>query len=349
MSQVLDFCKDGYDNGQWPNTASVPSLPVSRKRFRDNEESFNDVHPRNNNGPGKKTTTGSAEFVVNPEYESDGSFEEAVPYQTGYWAKKFKELCGYRKKKGHCIFRCHDPEYVELSKWVFSQCNEYRRMEWRKDTFLTPGRIKALEGIGFVWGQKRPSWEERLSELAEFRKIYGHCIVPYNYSANIQLGNWVATQRYQYRLQQDGETSPMTTIRIQALESLGFEWRVCVTAWEDKLIELADYRKIHGHCNASKSMSKESKLGDWVSNQRSQYRLKLEGRASHMTLPRIKALEGLGFEWITSRSSWQDRFSELADHHKIHGNCNVPKSISGYSKLATWVTKQRSQYRLLRI
>jgi hypothetical protein len=345
MSQVIDLCEDSDDDGQWLKTASLPPLPLSRKRTRDNEEYPHDAHRRNENGPGNKTTTGSVEFVAVLEYESDDSSEESL-YKAGDWKKKFKELCGYRQKKGHCIFRCHDPEYVELSKWVFSQCCEHRRMMSRKDTFLTPARIKALEGIGFVWNQSRPSWEDRFNELAIFRRIYGHCIVPYNYSGNIQLGNWVATQRYQYRLAQDGETSPMTPARIQELESLGFEWRVCVTAWEDRLIELAEYRKIHGHCNVSKSISKDSKLGEWVANQRSQYRFKLEGKTSHMTLPRIQALEGLGFEWITSRSCWEDRLSELADYCKIHGKCNVPKSMSGNSKLATWVANQRSQYRL---
>jgi hypothetical protein len=41
----------------------------------------------------------------------------------------------------------------------------------------------------------------------------------------------------------------MTLPRIQKFESLGFEWGVCMTPWEDHLSELADFRKIHGHCN----------------------------------------------------------------------------------------------------
>jgi hypothetical protein len=47
-------------------------------------------------------------------------------------------------------------------------------------------------------------------------------------------------------------------LRIQILERLGFEW-VCVSvAWEDRLSELADFRKIHGHCNI-----KNHQLGKW--------------------------------------------------------------------------------------
>jgi hypothetical protein len=40
----------------------------------------------------------------------------------------------------------------------------------------------------------------------------------------------------------------MTNSRIQDWKAW-FEWDRFVTAWEDRLSELADYRKIHGHCN----------------------------------------------------------------------------------------------------
>jgi hypothetical protein len=41
----------------------------------------------------------------------------------------------------------------------------------------------------------------------------------------------------------------MTLSRIHAPESLGFEWEPHGVTWEDRLSELTDYRKIHGHCN----------------------------------------------------------------------------------------------------
>jgi hypothetical protein len=71
-----------------------------------------------------------------------------------------------------------------------------------------------------------PSWEARLSQLADYRKIHGHCNVPKGYSENAQLANWVRTQRYQYKLHREGKASQMTLSRIQELESLGFEWDI---------------------------------------------------------------------------------------------------------------------------
>ena len=45
------------------------------------------------------------------------------------------------------------------------------------------------------------------------------------YAENPQLGNWVSTQRAQYKkFQQDPSTSSMTQERIERLESIGFEW-----------------------------------------------------------------------------------------------------------------------------
>jgi hypothetical protein len=65
MSQVIDFCEDS-DDGEWPNSTSCPSLQLSGKRPRDEESSYT-THPRKENGPGKKTSAGSTEFVVDLE------------------------------------------------------------------------------------------------------------------------------------------------------------------------------------------------------------------------------------------------------------------------------------------
>jgi hypothetical protein len=121
---------------------------------------------------------------------------------------------------------------------------------------------------------------------------------------------WVANQRRTYSLHLKGKTSPMTLPRIQALESLGFEWgssRGATCPWEDRLSELANYRKVHGHCNVPRKYNKNAKLGRWVTTQRHTYSLHLKGETSGMTLPRIQALERLGFEWKPSISRRQGK------------------------------------------
>jgi hypothetical protein len=106
---------------------------------------------------------------------------------------------------------------------------------------------------------------------------------------------WVAKQRYLYGLHAKGKTSSMTLTRIQALESLGFEYDSHGAAWEERLSELADYRKEHGHCNVPKRYSENTKLAKWVEKQWRNYKLHREGKTSPMTTYRIQALERLGF------------------------------------------------------
>jgi hypothetical protein len=259
------------------------------------------------------------------------------------WEGRLSELADYRKIHGNCNVPTRYNENPKLGTWVGAQRIHYRL----KRSYMTLSRIQELESMGFEWGTCSTAWEVRLSELADFRKIHGHCNVPVRYSKTPELGRWVVTQRYQYRFHLEGKKSPMTTVRIQKLESLGFEWkRAPLTAWEVRLSELADFCKIHGHCNVPKHYSKNPKLANWVATQRFEYRLHLKGKTSPMIILHIQKLEGLGFEWDSHGTTWEDRLGEFADYRKIHGNCNVPNRYSESPKLANWVANQRYQYRL---
>jgi hypothetical protein len=55
----------------------------------------------------------------------------------------------------------------------------------------------------------------------------------------------------------------MTLSRIQEWKALGFEWAIYNSAWEDRLSELVDYRKIDGHCNVP-ALQRKNQLTNWV-------------------------------------------------------------------------------------
>jgi hypothetical protein len=233
------------------------------------------------------------------ELESLG-FESGV-YATTVWEERLRELADYRRIHGHCNVPRSNGENAKLANWVGTQRTEYRLLyEEGKTSSMTLSNIQALESLGFEWNTHGASWEIRLSELADYRKEHGHCNVPRSYSENTRLSTWVRHQRTQNRLHRDGKPSLMTLTRIQELEDIGFEWGTCGTAWEDRLSELAGYRKIQGHCNVPTNYSENTKLAHWVANQRKQYKLHAEGKASSMTLPRIQELERLGFRWMSS-------------------------------------------------
>jgi hypothetical protein len=282
MSQVIDLCEDSDDNEERPNAASLPSLPLSFKRPRDKEKSSNDTFLRNN-GPVNKTAKGSAEFVVDLELANDAE----ISHHKKRRVVVRRISSAKNDAAGNCALMLKG---VEATEQDFD--GEDSELTSRNDG-------SASNASGQQW---TPSvWRDRLSELADYRKIHGHCNVPGKYSENSKLGTWVANQRKYYMLHLKGKTSPMTTFRIQELESLGFEWRrIYFPVWEDRLTELADYRKIYGHCNVPSRYSKNTKLGVWVAAQRNQYMLHLKGETSFITLPRIQALESLGFEWKLS-------------------------------------------------
>ena len=74
--------------------------------------------------------------------------------------------------------------------------------------------------------EKYASWEERFNDLKDYRKLHGNCNVPQTYQPNKALGNWVNTQRKQYKKFQNGEKSFITKERILKLDSIEFVWNI---------------------------------------------------------------------------------------------------------------------------
>jgi hypothetical protein len=229
------------------------------------------------------------------------------------WEKHFNELADYREIHGHCNVPNNYSLNSRLAKYVETQRDYYKLHMEGKRAYITLSRIQRLEDLGFEWGATTS--EDCLKELAEYCEINGHCNVPENCNENPKLGHWVATQRKQYKLDIEGKTSSMTLTHIKELESLGFEWEICGAAWNDRVSALADYRKIHGHCDVPNNYCGGSRLGKWVAAQRFNYKLHMEGKRSQINLPRIESLESLGFQWklATSRRKETPRGPSLDD------------------------------------
>jgi len=140
-------------------------------------------------------------------------------------------------------------------------------------------------------------WSEKYVELKAYRESQGHCCVPHTYTENLALARWVKRQRYQYKLMEEGKPSTMTAERVKALEDLDFIWDSQRAAWEERLNELHDFRRKHGHCNVPSNFKDNPQLATWVKCQRRQYKLHFRGRPSNMTDRRVGQLESIGFEW----------------------------------------------------
>jgi hypothetical protein len=285
---------EGASNTAPAEIAEGPPPPTTARSTDTVDASTRCQSPRETETQLQRTET-SEEQV-----DDDANADDVRELPGSLWGDRLRELADYRKIQGHCNVPQKYSENIKLGRWVNTQRKQYNWHLEGKTSSMTNFRIQALESLDFEWTRYGGTATWDLSELVDYRKIDGHCNVPMNYSENPQLGTWVSEQRKHYNLQVKGMKSHMTLSRIQALESLDFEWDCYGAAWKDHLSGLADYRKEHGHCNVPQKYSENLQLGRWVSAQRSQYRLHLEGKPSPMTTFRIQELESLSFEWKSS-------------------------------------------------
>ncbi|KAL3800305.1 hypothetical protein HJC23_003601 [Cyclotella cryptica] len=61
------------------------------------------------------------------------------------WDAKYKEICAFKRKHGHCNVKTKDKENPALGRWVTSQRADY------KNDRLGEDKIDKLNAIGFCW------------------------------------------------------------------------------------------------------------------------------------------------------------------------------------------------------
>ena len=145
-------------------------------------------------------------------------------------------------------------------------------------------------------------WWERFTELMEFNKTNGHCLVPHKFPENPLLAQWVKRQRYQYKLKSRGDHSTLSDDRQQQLEALGFVWDSHRAAWDERFHELRSFKLSQGHVNVPSGYKHNPTLAVWVKCQRRQYRLFQSGKASNMNEERVQKLNSINFVWNPRQS-----------------------------------------------
>jgi hypothetical protein len=199
--------------------------------------------------------------------------------------------------------------------------------------------------------RRHSDWRDLFRQLCEYKVRFGHCLVPQRYSANPKLGRWVMRQRINYRFYTVENSSVMAAEHIRALDGVGFNWGTSKTdltvIWNARIQELREFKVQFGHCLVPLNYSADPKLGRWVANQRSSWKVYHQrGKPSPMTAERMLELESVGFEWRPNYDTWNERFEQLREFKVHFGNCLVPSKYSANPKLGRWVSKQRSMYRL---
>ena len=148
------------------------------------------------------------------------------PRQTLSWDVRANQWREYYQEHGH------DPPKKSkiLGKWMYNQRAKYEERQAGKKNNLTDEQIQKLTEWGFKWEfryklptNKAPakSWDERLQDLVEFKRIHGHTSPPEHLPG---LGGWVKTQKTEYHRSLRGLSSGLTKERLAKLNEIGFDF-----------------------------------------------------------------------------------------------------------------------------
>lgn len=209
------------------------------------------------------------------------------------------------------------------------------------------------------------TFEERIEQLNQFIKDNGHCAVSQRYEKDASLGNWANDIRKAYRCVRLGKKPdrPLTFDMILQLESIGFKWKLQdhEAQFEQHLADLAEFKRIHGHCDVPAKYEKNPQLGNWINNMRQSYKARQTGGTTRprrgLTQERVDKLEALGFRWQVewkfqdeTRQKFDEKFehyfSLLQEYQKKNGHCNVPKRSGA---LGSWCQRMREAYRYVSV
>jgi len=205
-------------------------------------------------------------------------------------------------------------------------------------------------GKDFHGGQE--SWNSMLYQLILFKTKNGDLNITPDDPSNRTLFNWIQTQRRHYELYMENKTAStfLNADRIAVLDAIDFQWNIRGDSfWQKHFDALVGYKREYGDVRVPRLYSKNSKLGEWVTDQRRQHKAKLEGKPTTLTDERKAQLDELGFIWkVRDRADWNDRYEQLLEFKKENGHCIVPQHYSRNRALGKWVAKQREQYRFFR-
>ncbi|EJK76883.1 hypothetical protein THAOC_01327, partial [Thalassiosira oceanica] len=241
------------------------------------------------------------------------------------WMTRFDELAAYKDEHGDC----NVPKgQGRLGIWVSNRRQDFKQGK------LSDERIARLEGIGFAWDPLEQEWSDRLDKLTSYKDAHGDCNVP---QSQDRLGFGSASNDNPTR-KECCRTNVLRGWRALASSGINFEQE-----WSERFDELTAYKDEHGDCNVP---AKQGPLCEWVSRQRKSC------KKGTLRQERIELLESIGFEWVrmelTRKPSWKldeqwkTRYTELVHHLINYGTCNVPHR---YGPLASWVSKQRQDYK----
>ena len=137
----------------------------------------------------------------------------------------------------------------------------------------------------------KKTWNDRYSELKQYKAKNGHTKVPQNESGG--LGVWVCQQRSSYKKFKAGKSSSLTNSRVKALDALSFDWSLRKRfTWDERYSQLKKFSEENGgSCNVPFDGQMKGLFG-WCENQR---RAKNTGKG--LSAEKVEMLNAIDFPW----------------------------------------------------
>jgi hypothetical protein len=198
------------------------------------------------------------------------------------WEAMFVALLRYKAIHGDCNVPRGYSQDPLLSRWITTQ-----RI---KKNGISQERINRLNEIGFDWDPFHTRWKTMFAALLQYKEIHGHYNVPSKYPQNPALGTWVEGQRGKKR------KGKLSQEYINELNAIEFDWEPLDTQWERMFAALLQYKAIHGDCNVPQKYLQNSKLGSWVSGQRTRK------KKNSLSQECVHKLEQIGFKWSVDQA-----------------------------------------------
>ena len=168
--------------------------------------------------------------------------------------------------------------------------------------------------------QGKKTWNDRYSELKQYKAKNGHTKVPQNESGG--LGVWVCQQRSSYKKFKAGKSSSLTNGRVKALNKLSFDWSLRKRfTWDERYSQLKKFSEENGgSCNVPFDGQMKGLFG-WCENQR---RAKNTGKG--LSVDKVEKLNAIDFPWATSTSNSPSTFTSVTDEtsfEKSENECDI--------------------------
>ena len=216
-----------------------------------------------------------------------------MQWRNDQWGKSFDIAKRYYEQNGNLNVSYDESiDGLKLYDWIADQRKRYRKGK------LAADRIEKLNSIGITW-EFDNRWEVGFSHAETYFKAFGNLLVNINYICKdgYALGKWISAQRSRYN--NPATQHPIKDEQIKKLETIGMQWRVQGTGWEDNFNLAKKYYETHGNLKIPRGFQFDGtgiNLNTWIITQRNNRK---KGKLSE---DKIKKLDSIGMDW-NGRSS----------------------------------------------